>query len=207
MIGESQEREDGNVVPPLPPNAPRVRANAFTRWLGRAMLRLGGWRVVGAFPDEPRLVVIGAPHSSNWDGIWGIAAKLALGLELRLLGKDALFHVPLLGWVLRRLGAVPVDRSASHGVVGQSVALLRDAERMWIGLTPEGTRRRVARWRTGFWKIARAAGVPILPVYFHYPRRIIGIGAPVHPGDDMEADIASLRAWYREVAKGRNRDV
>src|SRR3546814_12873418 len=73
----------------MPPNAPRVKPNRFTRWLGRTILKLGGWRMVGEIPDIPRLVLIGAPHSSNWDGIWGFAAKIALGIDIRVLGKDS----------------------------------------------------------------------------------------------------------------------
>ena len=196
----------GELVLPLPANAPRVRANAFARWCGRTVLRLGGWRMVGAFPDIPRLVLIGAPHSSNWDGVWGFAAKLALGLDIRILGKKELFWWPL-GPLLRRLGVIAVDRDASHGVVEQVARMIRAGRgdgKFWFGLAPEGTRKRVEHWKTGFWKIARAAGVPILPMYFHYPDRIIGIGPVFEPGDDLDADMARIRAWYRPWM-GRNR--
>ena len=186
-----------DVVLPLPPNAPRVRGSRLTRWIGRSVLRLGGWRMVGAFPDIPKLVLIGAPHSSNWDGVWGFAAKAALGLDIKVLGKDSLFKVPLLGSLLRHLGVIPVDRSASHGVVEQAAAMIRNADRFWFGLAPEGTRKPVERWKTGFWKIAKAADVQVLPAYFHYPDKVIGIGEPFWLGDDMNADIARIRAWYR----------
>ena len=185
----------GHVLP-LPPNAPRTPSNRFTRALGRAILRLGGWRMVGAFPDIPKLVLIGAPHSSNWDGIWGFAAKLALGLDLKVLGKHQLFWWPL-GVLLRGLGVIAVDRTAAHGVVDQAAALLRTNDKFWFGLAPEGTRKPVERWKPGFWKIAKAAGVPILPAYFHYPDRIIGVGPLFEAGDDMQADIDRIRAWYR----------
>ncbi|RDZ26772.1 lysophospholipid acyltransferase family protein [Lysobacter silvisoli] len=191
------EPADDDVVLPLPPNAPRVRPNRFTRWIGRSVLRLGGWRMVGRFPDIPKLVLIGAPHSSNWDGVWGFAAKAALGLDIKILGKDSLFKVPLLGWVLRRMGVIPVDRSAAHGVVEQAAAMIRGADQFWYGLAPEGTRKPVERWKTGFWKIAKAAQVPVLPAYFHYPDKVIGIGEPFQLGDDMHADIERIRAWYR----------
>lgn len=196
-----------DVVLPLPPNAPRVRPNRFTRWLGRTVLRLGGWRMIGDFPDVPRLVLIGAPHSSNWDGIWGFAAKLALGLDIKILGKDSLFRVPLLGLVLRRLGVIPVDRSRPQGTVEQAVAMLRGAERLWFGIAPEGTRKPVERWKTGFWKIAKGAGVPVLPAYFHYGRKVIGIGPLLPLTEDMQADIERIRAWFRGVSKGRNHDA
>ncbi|MEO6263607.1 MAG: lysophospholipid acyltransferase family protein [Luteimonas sp.] len=185
-----------DIVLPLPPSAPRLRPNAFARWLGRSLLRLGGWRMVGAFPDIPKLVLIGAPHSSNWDGFWGFAAKLALGLDIKILGKQQLFWWPL-GSVLRRLGVIAVDRDAAHGVVEQLAARIRGADRLWFGLAPEGTRKPVPHWKTGFWKIAKAAGVPVLPAYFHYPDKVIGIGPPFLLTDDMAADIARIRAWYR----------
>lgn len=185
---------DGPVLP-LPPQVPRS-GNRVSRRLGRAILRIGGWRMVGAFPDIPRVVLIGAPHSSNWDGFWGFVAKLALGLDIKILGKHQLFWWPL-GPILRRFGVIAVDRGAAQGVVEQATAMIRGSDRFWFGLAPEGTRRPVRRWKPGFWKIASKAGVPILPVYFHYPDRIIGVGAVFHPGTDMAADMARIRDWYR----------
>lgn len=193
-------------VPELPPNVPRVRPNAFARWLGRTVLRLGGWRMVGEIPDVAKLVLIAAPHSSNWDGVWGFAAKLALGLDARILGKDTLFKVPLMGPLLRRLGVIPVDRSNAKGVAEQAAAMIRDADRMWFALAPEGTRKRVEKWKTGFWKMARGADVPVLPVYFHYPDKVIGIGPLWRMTDDVDADMARIRAWYAPW-QGRNRGI
>jgi len=194
-----------DIVLPLPPNAPRVRPNAFARWFGRSLLRLGGWRMAGAFPDIPRLVLVGAPHSSNWDGVWGFAAKLALGLDIRILGKQELFWWPL-GPLLRRLGVIAIDRGAAHGTVEQLAERIAGSPRLWLGIAPEGTRRKVPRWKTGFWKIARAADVPVLPAYFDYPDKIIGIGPTFALSDDMEADIARIRAWYRPW-RGKHHDV
>lgn len=191
-------------VPVLPPNAPRTPPNAFARWIGRTVLRLGGWRMAGEMPDTAKLVLIGAPHSSNWDGIWGFAAKLAMGLDVRVLGKDALFKVPGLGALIRRLGVIPVDRSNPAGVVEQAAAMIRASERFWYALAPEGTRRRVEKWKAGFWKIARAADVPVLPVYFHYPDKVIGVGPLWRMTDDFNADMRRVRDWYAPW-KGRNR--
>ncbi len=191
-------------VLPLPPNAPRVKSNRLVRWIGRTILRLGGWHMVGRFPDIPKLVMIGAPHSSNWDGLWAFSAKMALGLDVRILAKESLFKVPVLGHVLHRLGVLPVNRRAARGVVEQAVELIRHSEKFWYGIAPEGTRQRVEHWKTGFWKIAKGAGVPVLPVYFHYPDKIIGVGEVFHLGEDMDADMARIRAWYRPWI-GRNR--
>lgn len=195
---------DPGRVPELPPRVPRVRSSPFARWLGRTVLRLGGWRMVGEMPDVAKLVLIGAPHSSNWDGVWGFAAKMALGLDARILGKDTLFKVPLLGAYLRWLGVIPVDRSNAAGVAEQAAAMIRAADRMWFALAPEGTRRRVEKWKAGFWKIARAADVPVLPVYFHYPDKVIGVGPLWRMTDDFAADMARIRGWYAPW-QGKNR--
>jgi 1-acyl-sn-glycerol-3-phosphate acyltransferase len=197
--------EPGYVLP-LPPAVPRVRRNRFARWLGRSILRAGGWQMEGAFPDLPRAVLIGAPHSSNFDGLWGFAAKLALGLDIRILGKHQLFWWPL-GALLRRLGVIAINRDAAQGVVEQMAERLQASTSFWIGIAPEGTRRQVERWKPGFWKIARAAGVPVVPAYFHYGRKRIGIGAPFTTSDDMAGDIARIRAWYRGVSQGKHHDV
>lgn len=194
-------------VLPLPPSAPRVHRNAFVRWLGRTILRLGGWRMEGAFPDLPRVVLIGAPHSSNWDGVWGFAVLMALGLDLKVLGKDTLLKVPVMGAVLKRLGVIPVDRKAAQGVVEQAARMIQGADRFWYGLAPEGTRKAVEKWKPGFWRIAKAAGVPVVPAYFHYGRRIIGIGAPFELTDSYDADVARIRGWYRTVSNGKNHDA
>lgn len=186
-----------DIVLSLPANAPRVPRNRFTRWLGRTILRLGGWRMAGGFPDIPKLVMIAAPHSSNWDGVWGFAVKLALGLDVKVLGKDTLLKVPLLGALLRRMGVIGIDRRAAHGVAGQMAEMIRDADRLWLVVAPEGTRKPVERWKTGFWKIASAADVPVLPVYFHYPDKVVGVGPTFALGHDMAADLARIRAWYR----------
>jgi 1-acyl-sn-glycerol-3-phosphate acyltransferase len=191
------------LLPVIPPNMPQVKPNRFTRWFGRSVLRLGGWRVTGTLPDIPKLVLIAAPHSSNWDGVWGMAAKIAMGFDARVLGKDSLFWWPL-SILLRRLGVIPLDRSNPQGVVEQSVELIRRSPKLWFALAPEGTRKPVERWKAGFLKIAHGAGVPVLLVYFHYPDKVIGMGPLFHTTGDLQADMAAIRAWYRPW-QGRNR--
>lgn len=180
----------------VPPSVPQTR-NRIRQWLGRTILRLGGWRIVGDLPDVPRALLLAAPHSSAWDALWGLAAKLALRLDITFMAKAELFRIPLLGWWLRQFGAVPVNRFAPNGAVGQAIAVLQSRPQVWFVLAPEGTRRRVERWRTGFWHIARGAGVPVICAYFHYPSREVGFGEVMEMTDDLEADMARVRAFYR----------
>lgn len=179
----------------LPPRAPRT-ANPIGRAFGRFILWLGGWRMTGAFADVDKLVIIAAPHSSGWDAVWGLAAKLAMGLRIVIMAKKELFWWPL-GALLRAFGAIPIDRAAKAGVVGAVAARFGDQERMWYVLAPEGTRKQVVKWKSGFWHIARAAQVPVQCAYFHYPERTIGIGPVFEMTEDLDADMARVRAFYR----------
>ena len=182
-------------VPVPPPNAPRT-GGPFSRWLGRTILQLGGWTIEGNFPDVPRLVLLAAPHSSGWDAFWGLAAKLAMGVDIAFLAKAELFRGPL-GWLLRKFGGIPVDRTKAHGSVEQAGASIRNAERMWFVLAPEGTRRRVEHWKSGFWHIARAAGVPVFCAYFHYPDKVIGLGQLFRMSGHLDTDMQTIRDYYR----------
>ena len=194
------------IVPDLPAPMPQRKNAAFSRWLGRSILRLGGWHIRGPIPDLAKAVVIAAPHSSNWDGVWGAAVKLGMGVKLSILGKDALVKLPLFGPLAVWQGVIGIDRTAAHGVVEQAVMAIRNADRMWFTIAPEGTRKWVERWKPGFWHIARAAGVPVVPAYFDYANKVIGIGPPFELSDDMQADIARIQRWYKPF-KGRNHDV
>ena len=175
------------------------------RRIFRALVRRSGWRLEGELPDVPRAVLIAAPHSSWWDGVHGLLFKVAMGVDISFMAKDELFAGPL-GWLLRKLGGIPIQRRAAHGVVEQMHELFGTREKLWLGITPEGTRRRVAQWKSGFWHIARDAGVPIVPVYFDYPRKVIGVGPLFETTPDMEVDIAALRAFYQPY-KGKHRGV
>jgi 1-acyl-sn-glycerol-3-phosphate acyltransferase len=168
------------------------------RRLGRLLFELMRWRVHGNMPDLPRFVVIVAPHTSNWDFVVGVSALLGLDLRANWLGKSGLFKPPV-QVLLRRLGGIPVDRSSPHRMVDQMAAEFAAREQLVLGIAPEGTRRKVAQWRTGFWHIARRAGVPIVPVALDYGRRVAVIGAPFQPTDSMEADILELRRRYEGI--------
>ena len=191
-------------MPVAPPNAPQLGpsfAAPVCRWL---FVRCG-WRVAGEFPDVAKLVVIAAPHSSNWDVVWGLMVKVGLRLDVHFIGKREAFFWPL-GPLLRNFGGIAIDRADAHGIVGEMRREFDSQQRFWLAIAPEGTRKKVDKWKNGFWRIAREAGVPILPVYFHYPEKTVGLGPLFHPGDDLDADMAKIREFYRPFI-GRNRDT
>lgn len=187
-------------LPPLGPLVPR-RGNALTHAWGRAVFAAIGWRIEGIVPDMPHAVVIVAPHTAAWDLIVGLAAKTALGIDLRWLGKHTIFRPPL-GMLLRWLGGTPVNRASPLGVVDQAIALFKQNERLFLGLSPEGTRRRVDAWKTGFHRIATGAGVPIVTVALDYRTRTVRIGSAYEPTGDADTDVAALRGRFT-AAMGR----
>lgn len=173
---------------------------AVSRALGHWTLAVMGWRVVGEIPDLPKMVIIVAPHSSNWDFVVGVAAKLAMRLRVKYLGKDSLFRFPL-GILMRRLGGIPVDRNNSNAVVTSIVSEFERRRRLVLAIAPEGTRKRVERWRSGFYHIARSAGVPIVPVALNWNDRVMEIGTPFTPTGDTEGDLRHLRSRYDGVRR------
>jgi 1-acyl-sn-glycerol-3-phosphate acyltransferase len=190
---------DRMTLPEPGPNVPR-RGGALRAALGRAMLRLLRWRIGGGPPDLAKCVIIAAPHSSNRDFFVGIAVVFALRLDAHFIGKAELFRGPL-GPIMRWLGGLAVDRSHPEGVVPETVALFQARESLMLAVAPEGTRKPVPRWKSGFYRIALGAGVPIVPGYFDNGRRVVGFGEAFYPTGDAEADIAALRAFYTPIPR------
>jgi len=183
--------------PQIPELGPRVqRAHGrFAAALGRFLMGIRGWRVEGGFPDVPRMVLIVAPHTSNWDFLTGIWVKLAMRMGGRFVGKHTLFRGPL-GVLMRWLGGLPVDRSAAAGFVEETARVVRESERMTLVVAPEGTRRRRDKWKSGFYRIAVAADVPIFPVAFDYSRKVIRFDPLFHPTGDYERDLVELQSHF-----------
>jgi 1-acyl-sn-glycerol-3-phosphate acyltransferase len=183
--------------PDLPPSLPR-RGNALSKLLARGVLALFGWRVDGEFPDRAKLIAIVAPHTSNWDFVLGIAAIFALGLGVRFLGKHTLFRPPL-GWFMRWLGGTPVVRETPQGAVGDAVEMIAREEKVLLAIAPAGTRKRGTPWRSGFYNIALAAKLPIVPVGFDFGRKAVRLFPLFEPTGSYEADLANLQALYADV--------
>jgi 1-acyl-sn-glycerol-3-phosphate acyltransferase len=187
----------------LPDNAPRMPPGKFWRSIGLLILKIGGWKMVGRWPNVSKMVVIAAPHSSGWDAVWGMAVKAAMGLDIVFIGKAELFWGPL-GWILRKFGGRPVDRSAPGDIIDQIASQIRSSKKMWFVLAPEGTRKKVTQWKSGFWKIARRADVPVCCAWFHYPTKTIGIGPLIEMTDDFDSDMKRIREYYTPYI-GKNR--
>jgi len=181
----------------IAPEIPRW-GNSFSRWLGRAVLRLFGWKLEVVLPNRPKMVVIAAPHTSNWDFVFGLAAILALQIRLHWFGKHTIFRAPFRG-LLIKLGGIPIDRSAPVGVVAQTTQQFRQKPQLLIGLAPEGTRSLAPKWKSGFYQIAHAAQVPILVAYLDYKRKVIGLGPLIEPSGDYVADLRKIQDFYRGI--------
>jgi 1-acyl-sn-glycerol-3-phosphate acyltransferase len=179
------------------------RGSAALRGLGRVLLRVMGWQVTGEIPDLPKFVVAVAPHTSNWDFAVGVATMFALDLKITFIGKHTLFRWPIARF-MRWLGGVPVDRSASHGVVRDTVGAIEGAARSVVAIAPQGTRTRGARFKSGFLHIAKGASVPVVLATLDYAERCVRFGPMFEPGADADADLARVEAFFAGV-KGKNR--
>ena len=162
--------------------------------LALALLRLAGWRLqFDGLPASQGVIAV-YPHTSNWDFIVGLLAKWAVGIQVSFWGKDTLFRVPLFGRWLRWLGGVPVQRDRPHGQVGQMIDALRGAREqgrfMWLALAPEGTRSRTEGWRSGFYRVATQAAVPLALVKLDYGRRVVGFDSFWRCSGEPPADFA-----------------
>lgn len=182
------------LLPAAGANVPALRS-AWAQRLGLWLLQRLGWQVSGRLPDLPKMVVAVAPHTSNWDFIIALAASFALGIKISFLGKHSIFVWPLRSFLLR-FGGIPVERSHAHGVVGQLVESFAREPQLILGIAPEGTRKKVTLWKSGFWQIARQAGVPILLVGLDFASKTVVFGPLLTPGEDFAADLAQMKAFF-----------
>ena len=166
--------------------------------LARAIMGLVGWRVTGKLPDLPKFIMIGAPHTSNWDFILFLGVIFTLRADVRFMGKIELFRPPH-GWFFRYCGGVPVDRKKSTGLVDQMVDAANQAERFILTIAPEGTRHHVAEWKRGFYHIAKGAGIPIVMAVVDGKHKEVRIGQVFQPTDDIEADMKSIQGYFEGV--------
>ncbi|RME87819.1 MAG: glycerol acyltransferase [Anaerolineae bacterium] len=165
--------------------------------LARLSLRLRGWKLVGKLPPTRKYLIVGAFHTTNWDFPIALAIMGGLGIRPRWIGKDSLFRGAM-GGVMHRLGGIPVVRGARRNFVAQVVDLYNRSHKLVIAIAPEGTRRFVDHWKTGFYYIALGAKIPIAFGFADYPRRVCGVGGYFTPSGDPDADLDVLRAFYAD---------
>lgn len=174
------------------------RGNRLTRRFGHACLDLLGWRFNGQLPDLPRQVVIVAPHTSNWDFIIGILAVFALDIKAHWIGKHTLFFPPL-KTVMEWLGGIPVNRSVPNDLIQSTAERFSREEQFILGIAPEGTRRKVDKWKKGYYRIAVGAGVPITCAGLDYRTRCICFGPTILPTGDHDADFTTISQFYSGI--------
>jgi 1-acyl-sn-glycerol-3-phosphate acyltransferase len=162
------------------------------------MLRLAGWHIEGILPDLPKFVLIGAPHTSNWDFVLFLGVIFSLRANVRFMGKAELFRFPM-GWFFRYCGGVPVDRKKSTGLVEQMVKISNESDKFILTIAPEGTRHHVQEWKRGFYHIAKRAGIPIVMAIVDGKHKTVRIGQVFHPTENIEADIKSIQGFFAGV--------
>lgn len=192
---------DGSTARPAPS---RGLGSEIVRGISAAYLKLGGWRVHGDWPPLDKAVLVAAPHTSNWDGLNMLAAAGFYRVKLRWMGKASLTRGPF-GWLIKALGCVPIDRSQSNDVVRAMAEAFAASKGMLLAIPPEGTRSAVREWKSGFYHIAVAAGVPILLTVLDYGTKRIRLAAVFYPSGDYEADLPLIRAHYAD-AKGKRQE-
>lgn len=175
------------------------RGGKVTPIVAAWLLKIAGWRTVGDIPNIPQAVVLALPHTSNVDGIYAIPSLFALDLKISIMGKHTLFKVPVLAQLLRWIGIIPIDRGNKGSVLQASIDKFKTGEPLFLGLSPEGTRKYTESWKTGFYYLALGAHVPILPVALDYKTKEVRFLSLVQPTGDIEADLLKIYSQYRGV--------
>ncbi len=173
--------------------------------LSRALLGLFGWRVVFVPPPAPKAVVIVYPHTSNWDFPIGVLARAVIAIPIGFIGKDTLFRPPF-GGLFRWLGGLPVNRRESTGLVASLAESFARSESLYLAIAPEGTRSRVEHWKSGFYRLALAANVPLGLAFIDYSKREVGIEVWLDLCGREEEDLARIRACYADK-RGRRPEL
>lgn len=164
--------------------------------LSKLLLAATGWTVSGTPPPEKKYMIVAGPHTSNWDFVYGIAAKTVLKLNIRYLGKAELFRWPW-GWLFRALGGYPVNRSQSQNMVDAVVEIFNRHETFSIALSPEGTRSFIPQLKTGFYHIARGADIPVYMAGIDYGKKQIFLSEPFFPGPDEQTEIRRVINFFK----------
>jgi 1-acyl-sn-glycerol-3-phosphate acyltransferase len=173
--------------------------------IGRIWMWIFGWNVIGQVPHGGKFVLIGAPHTSNWDFPFTLATLYIFRLKISWMGKDTLFKKPF-GKIMRWLGGIPIDRSSEHGVVDQIVKQFNESRKLVVTIAPSGTRKKRDYWKSGFYWIAYTAQVPILCGYLDYSRKTACLGISFVPTGDIKKDMDRIREFFVGI-RGKNPEL
>jgi 1-acyl-sn-glycerol-3-phosphate acyltransferase len=171
------------------------------QFLASSFLKLFGWEAVQGLPKFKKYVLIGAPHTSNWDFALAMLTALAIGLRFKWMAKNTIFKNPL-GPVLKFFGGIPIDRTVRSSVIDRVAEMFNKSERLVIGITPEGTRTKTEFWKSGFYYIALSAKVPICFAYLDYDNKKVGISDHFFPTGDINEDMKIIKNFYNGL-KGK----
>jgi 1-acyl-sn-glycerol-3-phosphate acyltransferase len=184
-------------TPTVPDCIPTHDYGIVGRFASQAMVRCG-WTITGELPQHPKFILAVAPHTSNWDFFVGIAVMFSLHLKVSFLAKGSIFRWPIKS-LLTAIGGIGVDRSHSHGVVGQIVEEFKDNEQFILGIAPEGTRSKTTEWRTGFLHIAKQANVPVVPVSFDFIKKEVRFHPAVNITGDIDQELLEFKQVFTDV--------
>ncbi|CAG0990794.1 1-acyl-sn-glycerol-3-phosphate acyltransferase [Anaerolineales bacterium] len=166
------------------------------RFASNSIMRLAGWRVDGTPPDLPKYIIIGAPHTSNWDFLLFLGIVFRLKINVSYMGKVELFRSPI-SWFFYYCGGIPVDRSKSTGLVEQTVEACEKADHFILVIAPEGTRHGVKEWKRGFYHIAKGAGIPIVLAKVDGRHKAVHVGQVFYPTEDVESDMNTIQGMFK----------
>jgi 1-acyl-sn-glycerol-3-phosphate acyltransferase len=170
----------------------------MTSKLALFLLHLLGWELIGERPPYRKYVLVGAPHTSNWDFLYFYLGALGMGLKVSFMAKDSLFKGPL-GFILRKMGGIPVIRSRHTNMVQQMIKAFEERDDLILLVPPSGTRQRTDYWKSGFYYIALGAGVPLVLAIMDYGKRQVGIVHTFMPSGDVKRDMEIVRRVYEPV--------
>jgi 1-acyl-sn-glycerol-3-phosphate acyltransferase len=189
------------------PHAFRAYRPKIVVFMGRLLLKVFGWKVEGMVPEMKKnenLVLIAAPHTSNWDGVFGFAAIIGLDAKISYFGKYTLFDQPILGRFLKYMGGIPVDKNnPGSGLVREAIANMEKLKGSLIAMAPEGTRSKTEQWRTGFLRIAEAVDAKIFVAAFDFNTKRIVLDKFFQPSENMQKDLDNLKAYYTQYGAKR----
>jgi|TARA_B110000483_G_C18055081_1_gene488099 1-acyl-sn-glycerol-3-phosphate acyltransferase len=180
------------------PEIHRANRSKFIKWIGRSIQKLSGWQVQGEIPNLKKFVLVGGPHTSNWDFVHALGLIWSLDLKMYVLAKNSLFKVPILKRIMYGVGGIPVNRDNPQLVVDKVSQLVAKEGGVIIGITPEGTRSKVDRWKTGFIRIAKQMDCNIVLIAIDFEKKICSFNGFFEPSGDNEKDINNLKLFYSQ---------